>query len=1020
MNAALSAFMGFSERGKLFLLTFALTLITVFISLAFAGLSPTLLLVAPSIFFLLTVTKDVWSGEGSGGGGKSKIQLASLGVAVVALGANQKFAEPLLKPVLEQLPGLKENLPAAAPTTAGLVFITAVVFIVNYFARDTTAMRAHQNSLAKDFPEKGYKERLKSFSEALLDELSRIDRESNWSSEKFVALDAEVEVQSGSKRLRRVTDLLTAIRSDRRSRVFLVLGDPGSGKSVALRKLCRDLLKEVVQAGKVPLYFNLREWESDKPWSEENPPTVAQLSDFVISNLQARLDLYSNEFLTKYYKKMVEDGRVFFVLDSFDEIPAVLDVSEQSWLIERLSEVIRQFLASGHKSRGILASRIFRRPTDKFDARTVLEIRPFTENKIIDFLQKSLFYDEALVSLLFNQRQDLIPVARNPFTAALLSKYATDHNNTLPLNQAELYSSYVEQRLAACAEKLAKKELTDGRVVACAIDIADLMFTTWSLGLEASVRELRDKLPQYPVEDIIDVLTYARLGRLGAGDEHRFSFVHRRFNEYFVVQRLKEQPDRVPADSIPTDSRWRDALVLYCGVAEEARARAIAEFCWGEISRIADRTVDMSDPQYMRAVHCLRFLKEAFRARLGCVDAFRDELARYIGGQITDGQNLLSQKIAVEAVGLLKPEDVETTLIKALDIQNQWIDETALKSCHYLSRLGDDLRRKLRRSIDNMSTSLFLSRRKELMLSLKLSNVLSDLRSFCRWRLVHIYCRVASFVLLFLLSPMSAVFVALMLFLEKYLLMVMRGGASGKEKLGDAPAPPRHRRPVMPTMFSLVLWMAYGILLAGRINLPGIGNILFSPLRGSEDILLSAATFLPPTALTSLCVCGLLLAIPWYKLYYYWREWVGFVLHSKRKILEIVAMAAGFILVCSAAIMLLAYLGEIVMGVVLGGLSLAGFLGFINTLVKYLLARRRDKKLLAKPQNPDTLTREIISERLNEFATPEGELQYVRFLQEAKVKPGGDWPGGQIPKPSNVEAATLLAKLEEQWLGLDR
>lgn len=1017
MNGALSLLAGFSEKGKLFILTITLSLLTILLSLLFVGPSLTLVMVFPAIYALLSVTKDAWSGEGSGGG-SSKIRILSLGVALFVLGGNRKVVDPLLKPLLEQVPGLNDALPAAVPSTAGLVFITAVIFIVNYYARDRTAMQKHSTPLAKEFPEKDYKSLLRSFSDALLEELNKIDRETNWSAETFTPLDAEVEVRSGSKRLKRVTDLLTAIRSDTKSRVFLVLGDPGSGKSVALRKLCRDLLKEVAQTGKVPLYVNLREWEAAEPWTEEKPPTVGQLYDFVLENLKERSDVFANDFLKKYYKKMFENGRLFFVLDSFDEIPAVLDVSENSWLIDKLSEVIHQFLAGAHDSRGILASRIFRQPTDKFDAKTVLEIRPFTENKIVDYLKKSLFYDEALVSLLFNHRQELIPVARNPFTAALISKYANDHDNKLPRNQAELYSSYVEQRLEACAEKMAKKGLSGERVVACSIDIADLMFTTGTLGLEASVRELRDKLPQHPVEDVIDVLKYARLGRLGAGDEQRFSFVHRRFNEYFVVQRLKEQPSRVPQDAIPTDSRWRDALVLYCGVAEEERARAIAEFCWGEISQIAGRDVDMSDPQYMRAVHCLRFLKEAFRARLECVDSFRDDLAGYIERQIAVGQNLLSQKIAVEAVGLLKQEDVETTLIKALDIRNQWIDETALKSCHYLPQLGEDLNKKLRRSIDSMSMSLFMGRRKELMLSLKLSNVLSDLRSFCRWRLVHTYSITAAAALLFLLSPFFALELLIIYVFAKAMLIISHGdrgggGGGGAEKSADPPAPPRRISP-------LNLSSALPFVMAGFYVF-----LMYFLIRFTEPgLMVPVGAILPYPAPLILCVVGMVLAIPWYKLYYYSGEFAGKLWKSKAETLRVAAATIGTLILIACfiggVIGLLAWMGPSSV-LIFSALTSGTFsVWMLTMLVRYLLARRRDKRLLARMQHPQSQRREQIAEQLKRFSTPEGQLQYVQHLQNAKVKPTGDWPDGQIPKSLSIEAGTLLAKLEEQWLGLDR
>ncbi|MFN2284515.1 MAG: hypothetical protein ACK2UQ_08835, partial [Anaerolineae bacterium] len=97
-----------------------------------------------------------------------------------------------------------------------------------------------------------------------------------------------------------------------------------------------------------------------------------------------------NEFLDLYFNRMMEHGRFFIVLDSFDEIPAVLDTDNSSELIDKLSDVLYRFLAGSHESRGILASRIFRKPTQSFQAGTTLELRPFTESKIIETFNKSL------------------------------------------------------------------------------------------------------------------------------------------------------------------------------------------------------------------------------------------------------------------------------------------------------------------------------------------------------------------------------------------------------------------------------------------------------------------------------------------------------------------------------------------------------------------------------------------------------------------------------------------------------
>jgi NACHT domain-containing protein len=128
-----------------------------------------------------------------------------------------------------------------------------------------------------------------------------------------------------------------------------VLGDPGAGKSVAFRKLSIEMLREVPQTGRVPIYVNLREWlprehsgtmyATAQRWTEDNKPTVKDLGEFVIKSV-SKGDVFMEDFVNTYFHKMWEHGRLFFVLDSFDEIPELLDVDEDSWLIDHLSKLM--------------------------------------------------------------------------------------------------------------------------------------------------------------------------------------------------------------------------------------------------------------------------------------------------------------------------------------------------------------------------------------------------------------------------------------------------------------------------------------------------------------------------------------------------------------------------------------------------------------------------------------------------------------------------------------------------------
>ncbi|MBF0516198.1 MAG: NACHT domain-containing protein [Nitrospirae bacterium] len=298
-----------------------------------------------------------------------------------------------------------------------LVFFIIMLFVVPlliYLARENKS-----EPIDDDIPGRDFKQKRDSFCDLLSVQLRTIDIETNWSDHFFTPIDAEVEVDHGIGKRKKIMELIKAVRQDKKTKVFLLIGDPGSGKSVALRQLCKELLqlKEVHKTGHIPIYINMREWALKESWSKTNPPTVDQLHEFVKQTLRDSGDYFAKEFTELYFERLFDAGYFFIVLDSFDEVPAVLDVDESSWLIDKLSEIIFTFLSGSHGSRGILSSRPHKMPTRKFQAKTKLEIRPFTETKIIENLKKSPYYTKTLEKTLFKDRRDLIPVSATQYQA---------------------------------------------------------------------------------------------------------------------------------------------------------------------------------------------------------------------------------------------------------------------------------------------------------------------------------------------------------------------------------------------------------------------------------------------------------------------------------------------------------------------------------------------------------------------------------------------------------------------------
>jgi predicted NACHT family NTPase len=489
-------------------------------------------------------------------------------------------------------------------------------------------MKTHPKRLDLDFPEQTYRMQRKRFIEILRNRLGILDEETKWDDYFFTPLDAEVEINASQSSRKKIVDLMKALRTEKKARLMLLLGDPGAGKSIALRKLAKDLLKEVEATDRVPVYVNLKEWITLRSWDEQNPPTAAELRDFVLSTLKGQ-NIFADQFLSDYFDRMFDHGRFFFLLDSFDEIPSVLDVAEASILIERLSLILTEFFTSQDAGRGIISSRFYRRPRLHKENLTVLEIRPFSDLRVHQALKQSSRMRDETLERLFTVRTELIPIARNPFAAALLRIYAETHAGDLPDSQLDMYESYVNSRLLASKNKLAELSLDWSTVLAGAIDIAWAMFDAVDIGLEASVAELEKLLPGYPIQSITSVLRYSGLARLSTSSNPRFSFVHRRINEYFVACRLVMNPRAISLQSIPTDSRYRDALALYCEVGKLEDVREIADFCWAEIQRInaLDRT--STTEERLRAVHCLRFLRDAFGGRVAAL-SFRKELSQYV------------------------------------------------------------------------------------------------------------------------------------------------------------------------------------------------------------------------------------------------------------------------------------------------------------------------------------------------------------------------------------------------------
>jgi hypothetical protein len=762
-------------------------------------------------------------------------------------------------------------------------------------------------------------------------------------------------------------------------------------------------------------------------------------------------------------------------LDSFDEIPSILDAEEKSEHLRIVSRIVAGLIESSQHLQGVIASRYFKRPVLSGQVATTLDIRPFTEDKIKGALERTRRFPRQLLDELFQRRPDLVAIAQNPFSAAMVAEYVKDAG-TLPARQTDLFADTITKRLHTAESRIRSSNLTIQDVENGAIDVAFAMFTKTAIGLDASTQELAGvEIRGGAPENITEALGYAKIGRFSPGPQKRFSFVHRRFHEYFLVRKLQEVPSLAELRAIPTDSRWRDALTLYCEVAGDEQARAIADFCWEKVQLLQASSEAMTDEDRFGAVHCLRFLRDAFANRTTAIAHFRHNLEAFLSEAIENAHlerenfksyDLLYVKILVEAIGLLERESIQRVVQRALELDNAWISETALRSCRTVNALDRNLEFELARFIMGISTDELRRRFRELDFSMSLSQAFSNIRGLLEkryrgvvklWNTIPVFFLLAAPVMLCALV-IHHYFHKSMYFDSKqnkkfqrketywddsmYLRLTIIAGLMFPIFFSFLTLPYFFVDLVMQALTGVKIGSSEPVTVSTMFNAPRF--LLFSTLSWPLPLYLGfnservQAALNIPSLFTDIAIVNWLLfvcataalVVPWYIVIY--RNLLIPARGQQSLVKGIVYRFFAWAMIAPIPGIVLRYLIDLWwwltifiyafagsgLALAAAGISFTVFRGLRRSLSQHQ-ARRAERERLSKLTLPDRVSRTLVADLFNSFQTSSYRLRFVQKLVAAHPQIEGAWPGGRLPATGNDPASILLAQWEERERGLD-
>ncbi|MGW5051192.1 NACHT domain-containing protein [Actinokineospora sp. NPDC004072] len=562
-----------------------------------------------------------------------------------------------------------------------------------------------------------------------------------WRDDQYAELEAEIEVRrprrrslwgrrAGEPDIRRVPSLSAALGAVS-DKLVILEGDPGSGKSVALRHLTEQLALRVVRHPSedepIPLYVNLKEL---KPTGAVTADDVREL---VIASLNRGRDRKVDRYLADEFDRGLAEGTWLFLFDSFDEIPAILGATEADPVIEAYSDAIHDFLHGMNACRGIVASREFRGPPRKY-AWPKFQIMPLSWARKVELVEKAdltAAQEAELLDGLRGASAEIYAMSDNPMFLGLLCEHIRE-GREFPRNAHVVIESYVQERFERDARRIRDifaVEPAFVRAVAeeLAFRIADHDTLGLTVGRPEVVALLADRFAAAEDElaAAVDALAYTKLARSDEADR-AVTFAHRRLQEYFATCVVLREPDRVAPERLVADGRWRETAVTILQTQTGSGAAAVHRAA-GE--RLVEPAGDEWEPgQY----HLLRVLADGGGSRkypaelpelAGRVDAVLDAAWR--------GENLRDRKWALEVCPAATPAAALRYVSAAFQGESQWLREEAFSQTARLPEVSAGIEAEIRQTLIDLSArgELRRSRRSIRAQVSRLSNPVELLRA---------------------------------------------------------------------------------------------------------------------------------------------------------------------------------------------------------------------------------------------------------------------------------------------------
>lgn len=362
-------------------------------------------------------------------------------------------------------------------------------------------------------------------------------------------------------------DKVDALQAIRDFRQLVVLGTPGSGKTMFLRHMA--------------FLFSQARWAKDQP-----VPVFLELNRLNSSSLtlfnQLVQVLEVNDFpdADRFLRAFLERGKLLILLDGLDEV--------SSQARERVVTQIKDLLKKYHDNRFVITCRtqIYHDEFSDISNRKV-EVAEFSDHQIHRFLsawEPEMPGGKSVEQLLrtLRERPQIMALARNPLMLTMIAYLYTDTPFVLPHSRAEFYEQstgllldkWDQAKGGVNQYKSIQKQLVLQRLAFCNHN-EQTSSDRRSIDFTRAISETRALLPSLTLEEkdaqpILEEIV-ERSGLLISIDGGaRYQFSHLTLQEFFTAQYLRDDLQKLLGLFSASPTAWREVVRLWCGLAHES------------------------------------------------------------------------------------------------------------------------------------------------------------------------------------------------------------------------------------------------------------------------------------------------------------------------------------------------------------------------------------------------------------------------------------------------------------------